>query len=128
MSRGVPIGPHAVHLIAEATLIPVDNSLDARDITFLRYADDILIFSKNESQAKQYLGRLAQILDQQQRLIVQRAKTRIFHWHQFTRHCNSMIEDRPINPAEDRVLKVVSRYAKGDPYRTISFNEIAQSD
>ena len=27
VSRGVPIGPHAVHLIAEATLIPIDNSM-----------------------------------------------------------------------------------------------------
>ena len=27
VSRGIPIGPHAMHLLAEATLIPIDNSI-----------------------------------------------------------------------------------------------------
>ena len=40
VSRGVPIGPHGIHLIAEATLIPVDNSLETSGYTFIRYADD----------------------------------------------------------------------------------------
>ena len=46
VSRGVPIGPHAIHLIAEASLIPVDNSMAAIGLDFVRYADDILIFSE----------------------------------------------------------------------------------
>ena len=44
VSRGVPIGPHPSHLIAEATLIPIDNSLQQTGLKFLRYADDIIFF------------------------------------------------------------------------------------
>ena len=67
VSRGVPIGPHAAHLIAEASLIPIDNSVAASGLKFVRYADDIVIFSKSDREARQALGRLAQILDKQQR-------------------------------------------------------------
>jgi hypothetical protein len=35
VSRGVPVGPHPIHLIAEATLIPVDNSLVTAGIRFI---------------------------------------------------------------------------------------------
>ncbi|EHN8902293.1 hypothetical protein F6T96_004547, partial [Enterobacter hormaechei] len=38
VSRGVPVGPHPIHLIAEATLIPVDNSLNSAGYKFIRYA------------------------------------------------------------------------------------------
>ena len=48
VSRGVPIGPHPIHLIAEATLIPIDNSLDASGFNFIRYSDDILIFCNSQ--------------------------------------------------------------------------------
>lgn len=128
VSRGVPIGPHAVHLIAEATLIPVDNSLEARGIPFLRYADDIMLFSVDRNEARKNLHRLAEILDQQQRLTVQKSKTRLFDWSDFSAYCASMIEDRPISTNEARLLKVVAKYSRGEPYRTISFNQIKESD
>ena len=35
VSRGVTIGPHAVQLVAEATLIPIDNSMDFSGLNFL---------------------------------------------------------------------------------------------
>ena len=63
VSRGVPIGPHAVHLIAEATLIPFDNALIAEGVKFLRFADDILIFCDSQREAQSALGRVASILD-----------------------------------------------------------------
>jgi retron-type reverse transcriptase len=75
VSRGVPIGPHAAHLIAEASMIPIDNSMATSGLVFLRYADDIVIFSKSERQSKQSLARIATTLDKQQRLHLQRHKT-----------------------------------------------------
>lgn len=44
VSRGVPIGPHAIHLVAEASLIPIDNSLQSSGLDFIRYVDDIVYF------------------------------------------------------------------------------------
>ncbi len=45
VSRGLPIGPHATHLIAECSLIPIDKSLRTHGINFIRYVDDFVVFS-----------------------------------------------------------------------------------
>lgn len=68
VSRGVPIGPHPIHLIAESTLIPIDNSLDSSGFNFIRYADDILIFCNSEKEAKSNLATVASVLDKQELL------------------------------------------------------------
>ncbi|MBB3386654.1 MULTISPECIES: RNA-directed DNA polymerase [unclassified Rhizobium] len=128
VSRGVPIGPHAVHLLAEASLIPIDNSMHTLGIDFVRYADDIIIFADSEFAARRDLGRVAAILDKQQRLTLQRHKTRFFDRSDFIRYCAEMIEDRPINDEEDMLLRVVSRYSRGNPYQTISYEEILPQD
>ena len=128
VSRGVPIGPHAIHLIAEASLIPVDNSMAANGLDFIRYADDILIFSESERDARRALGRLASILDKQQRLTLQQHKTRFFAPEDFRSYCGQMIEDRPINAEEDRILKLVKKYSGGNPYVTIFYSDITPAD
>ena len=76
VSRGVPIGPHSIHLLAEASLIPVDNTFLAEGFRFLRFADDILILCENQQEAQLTLAKVAEILDKQQRLMLQRHKTR----------------------------------------------------
>ena len=75
VSRGIPVGPHGAHLIAEATLIPIDNSMLSTGLTCLRYADDILVFCGSAKAARQALASIASILDKQQRLTLQRHKT-----------------------------------------------------
>lgn len=128
VSRGIPVGPHAAHLLAEATLIPVDNSLEDRGINHIRYADDILIFCSDENDARKTLFDLATILDKQQRLTLQRHKTKILPPKDFVNFCDQMVEDRPINSNEKDLLNVIRKYSKGNPYITISFNIISQAD
>ena len=128
VSRGIPIGPHATHLIAECTLVPFDESLRAQGITHLRYADDILVFCSSETDAKRKLRIIEQSLDRQQRLGLQETKTKIFPWEAFRRHCSSMLEDRPINEDEERVLNIIRKYAKGNPYATITYDQIDDED
>ena len=128
VSRGIPIGPHAVHLIAEASLIPIDNSMVASGIKFLRYADDIVIFCAKRAEAKRTLAHLVSILDKQQRLMLQRHKTCFFNSVDFQKFCQGMIEDRPINTQEDSLLKLIKKYDEGNPYKTIFYNEISESD
>ena len=70
VSRGVPIGPHAIHLIAEATLIPIDNSMKTNGLQFLRYADDIIVFCPSNKAAQSALSLMANILDKQQRSLI----------------------------------------------------------
>lgn len=128
VSRGIPIGPHAVHLLAEATLIPVDNSLSSSGFTFTRYADDILIFCNSRDEAKTALARMANILDKQQRLQLQRHKTRFLSREECKTLSASMIEDRPINRNEGDLLEIIKKYSGGNPYRSISYEQVDPSD
>ena len=128
VSRGIPIGPHAVHLIAEATMIPVDNSLAIHGLDFIRYADDIIIFCDSEKAAKSALALVASTLDKQQRLMLQRHKTEFYTPIDFCPICAEMIEDRPIDENEERLLGIIRRYAGRNPYQTISYNSIQPND
>ncbi len=128
VSRGVPIGPHSIHLLAEASLIPVDNALTAEGFRFLRFADDILVFCLNQGAAKLALARMADILDKQQRLMLQRHKTTFMSPAECRKLCNRMVEDRPINSDERDLLALVRKYSEGNPYKMISFEEIEPGD
>lgn len=128
VSRGVPIGPHSIHIIAEASLIPVDNTFVAEGFRFLRFADDILIFCDSREEAKMTLGKVADILDKQQRLMLQRHKTKFLTPRQCVKMCNQMVEDRPISRDEKEMLAVVRKYSGGNPYRYISYSEIDPED
>lgn len=128
VSRGVPIGPHAIHLIAESTLIPVDNSMVTNGLEFFRYADDIVIFCDSEKDAKSALSLMASILDKQQRLTLQRHKTKLYSPSEFQTLCSEMIEDRPIDKSEERLLSIIRKYTGGNPYQSISYNSIEPGD
>jgi len=128
VSRGIPIGPHGTHLIAEATLIPVDNSMSSNGIAFLRYADDIVVFCDSEKATRQALGTIASILDKQQRLTLQRHKTRFFKPNEFRALCSEMIEDRPISQDEDDILQLIRKYSEDDPYKLVSYDQISRED
>lgn len=128
VSRGVPIGPHGAHLIAESTLIPVDNTLASIGVSFARFSDDFIIFCESENAARQLIGTIATTLDRQQRLMLQRHKTKILAPHEFSALCRQMIEDRPISKDEADLLSVVRKYSGGDPYRTVSFSQISPQD
>ncbi len=128
VSRGVPVGPHPIHLIAEASMIPIDNSLMQQGINFIRFVDDIIIFCETDKKAKNNLLTISNVLDKQQRLNLQRNKTKIFDKEEFEIYCNSMVEDRPISEDEDEVLNIIRKYSGGNPYLTISYNDISKSD
>jgi hypothetical protein len=102
--------------------------MSSSGLTFLRYADDILVFCDSEKAARQSLGTIASILDKQQRLMLQRYKTRFFNPNEFRAFCNKMIEDRPISPDEDKLLRVIRKYSGDDPYRTVSYEQISTED
>lgn len=128
VSRGIPVGPHPVHLIAEAAMIPIDNSLCAQGMDFIRYVDDIIIFCENELEAKITLSKVAATLDKQQRLMLQRHKTKLYKADEFKSLCADMIEDRPISKQEDSVLKLINKYSHGDPYRLVFYGDISDED
>ena len=128
VSRGLPIGPHGAHLLAECTMIPIDNSLRDSGVHFLRYADDMVFFCDSETDARKILHTVATTLDRQQRLLIQQHKTKIFRADEFREHCAQMIQDRPISLNEDRILNIIRRYSGGNPYAAITYNQISPED
>lgn len=128
VSRGIPVGPHPVHLIAEATLIPVDNSLASRDAVFRRFVDDIVVFAQSDTEARRWNLDIAGILDKQQRLQLQRGKTRLLSREEFQEHARAMLADRPINDLEKDLLAIIRKYSGGNPYRVIYLGDVAQED
>ncbi|WP_168735673.1 RNA-directed DNA polymerase [Cohnella fermenti] len=127
VSRGIPIGPHSSHLIAEMTLIPIDDSLSIKGIDYCRYADDIYVFCDDEKEAQITVYHMAEILDKQQKLILQGQKTEIFKSKEFVKICKKMLNDNPLNENEDQMIKALRKYTTGS-YKGIDFNQLDSED
>jgi retron-type reverse transcriptase len=128
VSRGIPVGPHAIHLLAEASLIPIDNNFQSIGINFIRYADDIIIFGNSKKEVNSALSKVALILDKHQRIMLQRHKTRFFEMEEFEKYSLDMISDRPINKDEEDLISITEKYSHGDPYKTISNTRVSSED
>lgn len=128
VSRGIPVGPHAAHLLAEASLIPIDNSLVSQGINFCRFVDDFVIFANSENEARAILYRFSDILDKQQRLVLNKQKTRLLSAKKLRLYCKKMMEDRPINHLESQLITIIRNYSGGNPYQTVLLSQIAADD
>lgn len=128
VSRGVPIGPHPAHLIAEMTLIPIDESMILKGFDFCRYSDDIFIFCNSESEARIAIYEMAKILDKQQRLMIQKQKTEIILAAEFKERYESMIDDNPINDTEKEIIQILNKYSNGNPYNKIRLDRLSPEE
>jgi hypothetical protein len=127
VSRGIPVGPHSMHLLAGCALIPIDQSLISRGYDFCRYADDFHFFCKSQEEARVALFDFADTLDKQQRLTIQKQKVRVMPAEEFINHANSMLIDRPLNEDEKEILKVIGKYSSG-PYENVSLDSLSAED
>ncbi|MBX7258031.1 MAG: RNA-directed DNA polymerase [Candidatus Hydrogenedentes bacterium] len=76
-SYGIPVGPYASRVLAEAILIDVDASLLNQRSDFVRWVDDYNIFCKSEYEAQSILFSLGEWLFVNHGLTLQSSKTRI---------------------------------------------------
>jgi nucleoside phosphorylase len=107
-SRGIPIGPQPSHLLAEASLIPLDGFL-ASQYEFARYADDIHVFCESYQAAQTAVFKVADFLDRFQRLSLNRQKTKVLTASEFEEATSRMLVDDPINRAEEEMLEVIRK-------------------
>lgn len=77
VSQGVPVGPAASIVMAEALLIDVDNFILNHGCQFTRYVDDFRIFSNSESELRILLQKLTEYLYHNHRLTLAGSKTKI---------------------------------------------------
>lgn len=76
-SRGVPVGPMASIILAEACLIDVDSLLITRGWSHTRYVDDFRVFGQSYEECLNALHSLTDYLYTGHRLCLQSSKTRI---------------------------------------------------
>lgn len=76
-SYGIPVGPYASRVLAEAVLIDVDAYLHSNNIDFVRWVDDYNFFCKSEYEAQSMLFSLGEWLFSNHGLTLQSAKTKI---------------------------------------------------
>lgn len=123
-SKGIPIGPHSTHLLAEMSLIPFDDNLQLQNITFKRYVDDIVVFCNSEKEAKIILNKIAEILDKEQRLVLQKQKTKIIPSAHFIEICKKNLLEEPINKIEEEIIGIINEYSGGDAYRKVQLSNL----
>lgn len=128
MSRGIPIGPHASHLLAEMSLIGIDESLAMKGINYCRYADDIIVFTENETDARTKTYMIANILDSNQRLMLQRQKTRLYSCEEFVKYAQQMLEDNPMDIQEEEMLDIIKTHSNNNPYVKICPTDLKEEE
>lgn len=128
MSRGIPIGPHTTHLLAEATLIPLDNFFADMRYRYCRYVDDIVIFFGAETDARIAVYKTANHLDSQQRLVLQKSKTKIEKSEDFIQYASKLYYEEPEKAVERSVVNIIDKYSNFNPYQTIDENELDESE
>lgn len=75
-SYGLPVGSNASRILAEASLIEVDNYLLSKKINFCRFVDDYRIFAKDAATAHHWLSLLVDRLSKEG-LFINTSKTEI---------------------------------------------------
>ena len=82
-SQGLPVGPTASAVLAEACLIDVDNFLLRQNVPHVRYADDFHIFCTSRRQAIEIRHALSEYLFAVHRLSLESSKSSVQHVTQF---------------------------------------------
>ncbi|MBR9828827.1 MAG: RNA-directed DNA polymerase [Oceanospirillales bacterium] len=75
-SYGLPVGSNASRILAEASLIEVDNYLLSQKVNFCRFVDDYRIFAKDAATAHHWLSLLVNRLSMEG-LFINTSKTEI---------------------------------------------------
>ena len=84
-SQGLPVGPFASIVLAEACLIDVDNFLLRQNVPYTRYVDDFRMFCTSRRQAIELKHDLAEYLFSVHRLSLESSKSAIKHVNRFVK-------------------------------------------
>jgi len=99
VSASLPVGPPFIHLIADATLTPLDSHLMAEGHEFVRLGDDFCFFCESYRDAWRALTAMANFLYEQFRLFLQPGKTRILKKMEY-------VEERTADPAQQAINRL----------------------
>jgi hypothetical protein len=128
-SQGLPVGPLASIVLAEACLIDVDNFLLRQNVPFTRYVDDFRIFCVSRRQAIQLKHALADYLFSVHRLSLESAKSSIVHIERFIKEELSDPEEIEQQARVERVNQLFKDLAEENgPYWYESLEEESEEE
>jgi len=108
-SQGIPVGPAASIIMAEAVFIDIDRFLKDQGVHHTRYVDDIRIFSNSARQLSSVLESLTLYLYENHRLTVSSEKTFLMNSEEFVeKHLHNHYAEEKIQLLE--TLEVFNSY------------------
>jgi hypothetical protein len=110
-SQGIPVGPAASIILAEAILLDVDQFISNHHVEHVRYVDDIRIFSDSEEQLSEILENLVVYLHDQHRLGLVSEKTSI-------RSSAEFLQEELQNQYQMEKLDILNEIEAGNQYGT----------
>lgn len=111
-SYGIPVGPYASRVLAEALLADVDSYLMSAGYDFIRWVDDYYFFLPNEQACQEVLMRLAQRLYEKHGLTLSSSKTKIVENGVFRRRFDA----NPDAIVDERIGLIKEFSSRFDPY------------
>jgi hypothetical protein len=108
-SQGIPVGPAASIVMAEAVLIDVDEFLASRGVVHTRYVDDFRIFSNSYNQLRIVQQDLTQYLYENHRLVLSGAKSDIHDASEY-------VKSRLHNQYEEEKIQLFNSLDVLNPY------------
>jgi hypothetical protein len=127
-SRGLPVGPAASIILAEAGLMDVDQLLLAKGYRHTRYVDDFRIFTPGKRAAVQALHDLTSFLHSVHRLSLQPLKTRLRRTATFK--ARELLDPKEIEKhgKVKRLKDLIAELEKVTGYSIASDDAIAEDD
>lgn len=111
-SRGLPVGPTASILFAEAALIDVDDFLLRQGAPFTRFVDDFRVFCKSRTEAIKIQHDLTEYMYTSHRLILEWRKSQIVSTNDFKKReliNPAAIEERAqVNKLQELIEQIFS--------------------
>ncbi|QRK07787.1 hypothetical protein JQX13_48735 [Archangium violaceum] len=113
-AHGLPVGGPASRLLSEVLLNRVDHLLNDSGIVFCRFSDDYHLFAPDRETAYTNLIRLAEVLQVEEGLTLQKLKTRIMQSSEFLKL--SETHGPPDAPADSDARAFLAVRLRYDPY------------
>ena len=110
-SYGIPTGPWASTVLAEAVLIDVDSALLSKELDFVRWVDDFTFFCRTKTQAEHALFFLAEWLWEHHGLTLQPSKTKTLPSASYLRGLAKNYEAR-LRRRSKKLFKIWSRMSR----------------
>ena len=108
-SQGVPVGPAASIIMAEAVMIDIDSFISQCGVAHTRYVDDIRMFSNSEAKLTGALEKLTLYLYENHRLTLATDKTKLMSTDEF-------VENHLHNPYLDDKDELMEELDNISPY------------